>query len=39
LVGTGKTERLRRAVDALKVPLTREQWFAIYTSALGHDVP
>ncbi|MBS3806048.1 MAG: aldo/keto reductase [Bacteroidales bacterium] len=39
VVGTGKTGRLARAVDALKIPLTREQWFGIYAASLGHDVP
>ena len=39
VVGTGKTARLKRAVDALKIPMTREQWFEIYVASLGHDVP
>lgn len=37
--GTGKIERLQRAVDALGIPMTREQWFQIYSASLGHDVP
>ena len=39
VAGTGKSGRLSRAVDALKIPLTREQWFEIYAASLGHDVP
>jgi len=39
VAGTGKAGRLSRAVDALKIPLTREQWFQIYAASLGHDVP
>ncbi|GGE23199.1 oxidoreductase [Marinithermofilum abyssi] len=39
IVGSGKTERIRRAVKALELPLTRQQWFEIWTCAVGHDVP
>jgi len=39
VAGTGRSGRLARAVDALKIPLTREQWFGIYAASLGHDVP
>jgi len=39
VAGTGKAGRLKRAADALNIPLTREQWFEIYAASLGHDVP
>jgi len=39
VTGTGKTQRLKRAVDGLRVPITREQWFEIYSASLGQDVP
>ncbi len=37
--GSGKIYRLKNAVKALEVKLTREQWFAIYEASLGHRVP
>ncbi|MED4300498.1 aldo/keto reductase family oxidoreductase [Geobacillus stearothermophilus] len=39
IVGSGKQERIERAVRALSLPLSREQWFAILQSSMGHDVP
>lgn len=39
IVGSGKRERIERAVRALSLPLSREQWFAILQSSMGHDVP
>ncbi len=38
IVGTGKKEHLKRAVDALSVELSREQWFQILEAAMGHEV-
>ncbi|KUK14889.1 MAG: Aldo/keto reductase [Petrotoga mobilis] len=37
--GSGKLERLKNAVEATNIKMTREQWFKIYEAALGHDVP
>lgn len=39
IVGSGKINRIKRAVDALKVPLSLEQWFQIYMAALGKELP
>ncbi|AKM19109.1 Oxidoreductase YdhF [[Flavobacterium] thermophilum] len=39
IVGSGKQERIERAVRALSLSLSREQWFAILQSSMGHDVP
>mgnify|MGYP006292785257 FL=1 len=39
VAGTGKAERLKRAADALNIPLTREHWFEIYSASLGGEVP
>lgn len=39
VVGTGKIERIKNAVDALNVELTTEQWLKIYISAKGKDLP
>ena len=39
IVGTGRIERLKKAVQSLDIELTREQWFEIYVASLGHKVP
>ncbi|WOI23588.1 aldo/keto reductase [Nonlabens ulvanivorans] len=38
VLGTGKIERLKTAVDALDTTLSLEQWFDIYTASLGTEV-
>lgn len=39
VVGSGKIERLRRAVASLSVALSREEWFEIWVASQGHPVP
>jgi len=39
VLGTGNIDRIRKAVAAEKIELTREQWFTIWTASTGHDVP
>lgn len=39
VVGSGKLERLKIAVEALNVILTTEQWFEILIEGQGHPVP
>lgn len=39
VLGSGRIERLRSAVAALDVKLTREQWFRVLAAAEGHSVP
>ena len=39
VIGSGKTERLKLAVDSLKLNLSREQWFEILIASQGHPVP
>lgn len=39
IVGSGRMERLRRAVESLKVDLSREEWFEIWVASQGHPVP
>lgn len=39
IVGSGKIERVRKAVDALSVQLSTEQWFEIWIASKGHNVP
>ncbi|MTI30372.1 aldo/keto reductase [Xanthovirga aplysinae] len=38
IVGSGKIERIRHAAEATKIKMSREQWFKIYCSSLGHEV-
>lgn len=39
IIGSGKMARVRAAVAAEHLPLTRQQWFRIRKAALGYDVP
>ncbi len=39
VLGTGKLERVRAAVDALDIQLTRQEWFGLWEASTGHDVP
>jgi predicted oxidoreductase len=39
VVGTGNIDRLRGAAAALKLNLSREQWFLLWTASIGHEVP
>lgn len=39
VVGTGKLSRLKAAVEAEKLELTRQHWFALWKASTGHDVP
>lgn len=39
VLGTGKLERIKAAVDAETLPMTRSQWFRILIASQGHDVP
>lgn len=39
ILGSGKIERVKAAVDALDIELTREQWFRIWVASKGHGVP
>lgn len=39
VMGTNNLERISRISDALKVKMTREEWFMIYEKANGHEVP
>ncbi len=38
VLGTNDLSRIARLSDATKVVLGREDWFSIYTAALGHEV-
>ena len=39
LIGSGKIERVRSAIVAQSLDMTRQQWFRIRKAALGYDVP
>lgn len=39
IVGSGNFERVRTAVDSLKIQLTQEQWYRIWVASKGHGVP
>lgn len=39
IIGSGKIERVKSALGALQLTLSREQWFRIRKAALGYDVP
>ena len=39
VLGTNNLGRIARIADALKVEMDRQTWFALYTAALGHEVP
>ena len=37
-IGSGKIERVKSAVEAMDIELTREQWYRVWVSK-GHGVP
>jgi predicted oxidoreductase len=39
VLGTNNLGRIARIADALKIEMDRQTWFALYTAALGHEVP
>jgi predicted oxidoreductase len=39
ILGTGKIERVRQAVQAESLRLSREQWFTVWTASAGRGVP
>ena len=39
VIGSGKIERVRSAIVAQSLDMTRQQWFRIRKAALGYDVP
>jgi len=39
VLGTGKIDRIKRAVEAEKIKLSREQWFKIWRASAGCEVP
>lgn len=39
IAGTGRIERLQTALEALKVKMSLEQWYRIYTASTGMNMP
>lgn len=39
VIGTTNLERIKACAQATKVQLSREQWYALYVSARGHELP
>jgi predicted oxidoreductase len=39
IIGSGKIERVRSAVAAAALKMSRQQWFRVRKAALGYDVP
>ena len=39
IIGSGKIERVRSAIAAEALEMSRQQWFRIRKAALGYDVP
>lgn len=39
IIGSGKIERVKVAVDAMNIELTREQWYRVWVESKGHGVP
>lgn len=39
VLGTHNLSRVDEAVNGLAITLTDQEWFDIYTAALGHDIP
>ena len=39
ILGTGKLDRVRQAAEAVELPLSHQQWFAIWEASQGREVP
>jgi predicted oxidoreductase len=39
IIGTGKIDRIKNAVESMEISMTLEQWYRIYTASRGEDVP
>ncbi len=39
IIGSGKIERVKSALESLELDMNRQQWFRIRKAALGYDVP
>ncbi|GAL18111.1 oxidoreductase aldo/keto reductase family [Vibrio maritimus] len=39
IIGSGKIDRVKAAIEALDIELTREQWYRVWVASKGHGVP
>jgi len=39
VLGTSKIERVKKALEATAIKMTREEWFILWRASTGHDVP
>lgn len=39
IVGTGKIERIKHAIEAINLKIDLEQWFKIYNASTGNELP
>ncbi|NQT77057.1 MAG: aldo/keto reductase [Bacteroidetes bacterium] len=39
LIGTGKLDRVKFAVESLNITMSLEQWYRIYTASTGNELP
>ena len=39
IVGSGKLDRVKQAVESLDIVMSTEQWYKIYTASTGKEVP
>jgi len=39
IIGSGKIERVKAAVAALELEMSREQWYRVWVASKGHGVP
>ena len=39
IVGSGKLDRIKNAVDALKIKFTAEEWLSVYKASIGKNLP
>lgn len=39
VIGTGKIERIKNAIEALNIKLSLEQWYRIYNTSTGNELP
>ena len=39
ILGTGKIDRVRSAIESASIPLSKQQWFKVWRASMGHNVP
>lgn len=39
ILGSGRIERIKNAIEGVNIKLSREEWFRVWTAARGRDIP